>query len=142
MDEHDLVDGFCEWVKQDEARDIDSPELRDELARLFECVRTETEARVVEAAADIAAREGLRASHATADEWESLLRCPDRIREQVRALAPADYVAVRREDLEWLLEEAETCEVRMPTSNPTMKAKCAERFQRVRAALSRAGKGE
>lgn len=47
MDEHDLVDGFCEWVKQDEARDIDSPELRDELARLFECVRAETRAAIL-----------------------------------------------------------------------------------------------
>lgn len=52
---------------------------------------------------------------------------------QIRALAPGDYVAVRREDLEWLLEEAETCEVRMPTSNPTLNARYAERFQRIRA---------
>ena len=47
MDEHDLVDGFCEWMKQDEARDIDSPEFRNELARLFECVRAETRAAIL-----------------------------------------------------------------------------------------------
>ena len=44
MNVHDLADGFCEWVKLDESRDIDSPEFRAELARLFECVAAETRA--------------------------------------------------------------------------------------------------
>lgn len=46
MDANDLADGFCEWVKQDEARDIDSPEFRDELARLFECIHAEARAAI------------------------------------------------------------------------------------------------
>lgn len=47
MTAHDLADVFCAWVKQDEARDIDSPELRNELARLFECVAAASRAAVL-----------------------------------------------------------------------------------------------
>lgn len=47
MDANDLADGFGEWVKQDEARDIDSPEFRDELARLFECIHAEARAAIL-----------------------------------------------------------------------------------------------
>lgn len=47
MTAHDLADVFCAWVKQDEARDIDSPELRNELARLFECVAAASRAAIL-----------------------------------------------------------------------------------------------
>lgn len=55
----------------------------------------------------------------------------------IRALAPAGLVAVATDDLEWLLSEADTCEMRMPTSNPRLREERDEIVTRVRAALAR-----
>lgn len=125
MNASDLADGFCEWVQQDESLDIGSPELRAELARLFECVRAETEARVVEAA--------VRAAEILARQRQGAWRVADAI----RALAPADYVAVRREDFEVIAEAAEELEARIRMERAGYES---SRADEIRTALSRAGK--
>lgn len=78
-------------------------------------VRAETEARVVEAA--------VRAAEILARQRQGAWRVADAI----RALAPADYVAVRREDLLYALEGSV-----MSGVDPTHPA-----IDRIRTALSR-----
>lgn len=139
MNASDLADGFCEWVQQDESLDIGSPELRAELARLFECVRTETEARVVEAAARHCEDASVLVDRSDVSQEKRAFGCELLLRVAVdlRALAPADYVAVRREDFEVIAEAAEELEARIRMERAGYDS---SRADEIRAALSRAGK--
>lgn len=90
-------------------------------------IRAETEARVVEAA--------VRAAEILARQRQGAWRVADAI----RALAPADYVAVRREDFEVIAEAAEELEARIRMERAGYES---SRADEIRVALSRARKGE
>lgn len=109
-------------------------------------VRAETEARVVEAAANECSDRSKRYT-CTAIELEKLghLSTGEEVRlearmareceQAIRALAPGDYVAVRREDFGVLAEAAEELEARIRMERAGYES---SRADEIRAALSRA----
>lgn len=122
----------------------------DDLTTLLAEVRAETEAQVVEAAAQVAARVARTNSKLSREmEDHDLLAASNRhraiaiavrkVEAQIRALAPADYVAVRREGFEVIAEAAEELEARIRMERAGYES---SRADEIRAALSRARKGE
>lgn len=122
----------------------------DNLTALLAEVRAETEARVVEAAANECSDRSKRYT-CTAIELEKLghLSTGEEVRlearmareceQAIRALAPGDYVAVRREDFGVLAEAAEELEARIRMERAGYES---SRADEIRAALSRARKGD
>lgn len=105
----------------------------DSLASLLAEVRAETEARVVEAAAQVC--EDIALDPRDSRPNSMALEC----RDHIRALAPADYVAVRRDDFEAIADAAEELEARIRMERAGYES---SRADEIRAALSRARKGE
>lgn len=103
-------------------------------------IRAETEARVVEAAAQVALtyHENLSFGAEITAESASIDTCIA-IEMAIHAIAPADYVAVRREDFGVLAEAAEELEARIRMERAGYES---SRADEIRAALSRARKGD
>ena len=108
----------------------------DDLTTLLAEVRAETEARVVEAVkrAIVGLRYDNPAQSAEECAWDDALWGAYRA---VERLAPADYVAVRREDFEVIAEVAEELEARIRMERAGYES---SRADEIRTALSRAGK--